>query len=437
MSDDNNDDLDEMEEHDDPAEFEAAKERLCHRCDAAHIKHSEEVGWDEETKILVVNMPCGRETCRVLIVSTQEADRLLSIPFEKYSMLGEYVGLCSYSDGTIEANVRPVGSGGFSSHMMRRLLSQSKSAEEKSETIMPLVLQQEDSGTGIVLQLGPPSKDFSILQSLYPGWNAPFTLSLSRTSIKTHEKALRLIERLAHSFFFQISLSHGFSMTLQREVRGRRTLSGARRESPGKPTFPKREYDPQPMSLFWYAKSAVGMPLLRFLAFYQVLEFYMPTFSNQEAIGRVRNILKDPRFSPDTDSQVSRILASLRSSGRGFGDERSQLEAVIRRCVSPQELREFFTRDEFIRKYYEDDYKHVTPFKIPLQNEASDLISETAQRLYEIRCRIVHTKDASDRDLAALLPFSREASDLLYDIALVEMIATSALIASSMPMRAE
>ena len=236
------DDIEELEDQEEPAEYEAAKEKLRQRCDAARIKHADELGFDEESKILVVNMPCGRDTFRVSIDRTQEAERLLSIPFEKYCMLGEYVGVCSYSDGTIEASVRSVGSGAPAAFLMRRLLSHSKSSEDETETITPLDILQEDVADGLALKLGPPSADFSIFQSLCPGWRTPFTLTLSKAGVRTHDKALRLIERVAHSLFFNISLSHGFALSLQREVRGRRNLSGARRGIPEKPTFPKREY---------------------------------------------------------------------------------------------------------------------------------------------------------------------------------------------------
>jgi hypothetical protein len=179
------------------------------------------------------------------------------------------------------------------------------------------------------------------------------------------------------------------------------------------------------------------MPLLQFLAYYQVLEFFMPTYSNHEAVMKARNIMKDPRFTPDKDSQIARVLAVLRPSSRGFGDERSQLESVLRSCVSPEELRKFYLADKNRVAFYKDGFKSVAPQKIPLDNKvsdlnkASDLLTETAQRLYEIRCRIVHTKDHADRDLQALLPYSKEAGNLYEDIALSEFVAVAVLIASS------
>ena len=47
--------------------------------------------------------------------------------------------------------------------------------------------------------------------------------------------------------------------------------------------------------------------------------------------------------------------------------------------------------------------------------------------MYEIRCRIVHTKDEDELDL--LLPFSPEIKKIKYDLELIEFLARQAIIA--------
>jgi len=423
--------LEEIEEEEsDPEQFEARKANVKARCEAAGIKTEIVKSLDEETEWLVVNMPAGRETTRLVVSDEAEAEALLSIDFEKYCMLGDYAGICSYADGTIEASIRPVGIAGPSlSYLNRRLFG----VEDRNiSTINPIVLEQPDSEDPIVISLGTPSEDLQVFDRICAGWRTRLSFRITNSKARTHDKALRTLERLANALFFQIDLQLGIPLSLQRERPRRRTLRSHRPDGTRDDLrFPEREYDAQPMSLYWYAKSALGIPLLQFLAFYQVLEFYMPTYSNHEAIARVRNILKDPRFTPDKDPQIARILASLRPSSRGFGDERSQLEAVIRRCVSADELRDFYTSYEARVEFYDAGFKSIASQKIPLKNEASDLLTETAHRLYEIRCRIVHTKDQADRDLQPLLPYSKETLDLYADISLIEFIANAVLVASS------
>jgi len=427
--------INEEIEEDSPEAFEKAKDRLRHRCDVAKIKTEEELRFDEGTKPLSIQMSAGREHSRLRIVNTQEANALLSVNFEKYCMLGEYAGICSYDDGTIEASIQSARSGYPSFLLSRRLLwYMSKDGKNKKQP-KAIVLEQPKQEKPIIITIGKPSKSLEAFSQVCL-WNTHLSLLITNSNIQTHDKALRLLERLANSLFFQIELKLHTPMVLQRERRLRtpvRQKMGSRDDL----NFPSREYDPQPMSLYWYAKSATGMPLLQFLAYHQVLEFYMPTYSKHEAIGKVKHILKDPRFNLDKDLQVARILTSLQPSSRGLGDEKSQLEAVLRGCLDAEELRDFYTAEDARREFYESDFKDIALEKIPIRNKSSDLLTETAHRLYEIRCRIVHTKNLSDRDLPPLLPYSKEASKLFFDIDLIEYIATSLLVVSNAAIKLE
>ena len=66
------------------------------------------------------------------------------------------------------------------------------------------------------------------------------------------------------------------------------------------------------------------------------------------------------------------------------------------------------------------------------QNEGSDLITQVCNRVYDIRCKIVHTKEDYQTDsLDILLPFSKEAEQLVYDIELIQYLSQKVLISAS------
>lgn len=66
----------------------------------------------------------------------------------------------------------------------------------------------------------------------------------------------------------------------------------------------------------------------------------------------------------------------------------------------------------------------------------ADLRNDVADRIYDIRCKIVHTKnDLREGEPELLLAFSAEAQRLDFDIELVQYVARSVLIAGSSPMR--
>jgi hypothetical protein len=173
------------------------------------------------------------------------------------------------------------------------------------------------------------------------------------------------------------------------------------------------------------------MPLLQFLAFYQCIEFYFPTFSKAEARRKIALLLKDPTFRADRDSDVARLLSAISiSRSGGVGDERTQLRASINECLNPEELREFLTAEEDRAAFFSGKQKSGV-HKIPMTNETADLRNDVADRLYNIRCRIVHTKDSEQHAGNMILPFSEEADHLIFDIDLAQFVAQKVLIATS------
>ncbi len=258
-----------------------------------------------------------------------------------------------------------------------------------------------------------------------------WSLQISGIQISEHDQALAVLERLSDSLFFQIDVSRDIALSLRRDRRRRQAFGRPRKSVSDYPEirFPRAEYEKAPITLYWYARSARGMPLLQFLAYYQCVEFYYPIYSQSEAWRRVRNVLKDPRFRPDRDSDLGRVFSALGTGSRGAGDERSMLRATIRECIGEAQMREYL---EESKEFFSARTKGLTNCKIPIANRNDDLRDPVADRIYDLRCKIVHTKTGGrDESVELLLPFSKEESLLGHDIALLKFVAQQVLIAGS------
>ena len=90
------------------------------------------------------------------------------------------------------------------------------------------------------------------------------------------------------------------------------------------------------------------MPIFQYLAFYQTLEFYFPIYSSFEAKQKIQTLIKDPRFNPNKDSDITKIISTIKLSGsnKSFGSEREQLKATISAATNNIELEEFFNVDK-------------------------------------------------------------------------------------------
>ncbi|GAB5351545.1 hypothetical protein [Qipengyuania sp. 483] len=400
--------------------------QLKKRCDHAKIEVRERE-YEDGQKFVSVLMPSGRST-RAVPASGGRAANLLSFEFEKYVFLTGLDAICSYRDQSIEASVRgyPIPPALF------RFVER---ANEDADGDPKLVFRSDADQLAPTATLSARSEELQILL----GGNTfrqALSLKISGGGFTNQEEAIQLIRKLADSIGFQMDLTYGVGFSLVQDRK--RRFVPRRRGSSNEvtPIYPTHEYEKAPISLYWYARDARGLPLLRFLALYQSIEYFFPTYSESEAKRRVALILKDPAFRTDRDSDLARLLTAMRLSRSGFGDEKSQLKAVLNECIDPDELRRFIESLDGLAEHVSGKGKRLQFHRVPMNNATLDLRNDVASRIYDIRCKIVHTKD-EDHPFGdgMILPFSEEADDLELDNVLLEFVAQKVLISSSVPIR--
>ena len=417
------------EPHQRVAEIPAAFSRLKEYCDQHELKSA--IDMSEPFEHVRIEIKNGRKFRSVYIANEDEAEQLLGVSLENIVFLGKYAAICSYRDGWIEAAVRPHGVG-------RTWAGRNAIARNK---IFGLVGSQgretgeiEIAGTGdVVLRLTEKRGILSLLD-----YTAPIYLRIEGLGVKEHDKALNLLEDLSNSLFMQIDFRFASPLALARDRSALRrpTKMAGRLDEDSHLTYPRFSYEQSPSSLYWYARSATSMPLLQFLAFYQCIEYFFPRYSRQEAISKIKNALKDPAFDPNKDSCIDGILNATLDDRRGsLLEERKQLGATLKHCVDPVALQDFLNGTEERKGYFSSDYKKISDKRIVLSDDAS-IVEQVAARIYDIRCKVVHTKNADGRENdMMILPFSKEEDLLMDDVELVRFLAQKVLIASSVPLR--
>jgi hypothetical protein len=159
-------------------------------------------------------------------------------------------------------------------------------------------------------------------------------------------------------------------------------------------------------------------------------------YARREVLERLRNQLKDPGFQLQHDAHLGRLIATVKNFGSGYGNELEQLKATIRACVEEGQIRSFIAEDEQMTKFYDGTSSIKGLRRINVADKQADIRDQAAMRIYDLRCRIVHTKDeANDKVPDLLLPFSREASSITVDIELLRYLAQKALIANAQPLQ--
>jgi len=333
------------------------------------------INWSIKTRFevatLALELPNGRNKTRRVWVDQEAARHFLDVQFEDIVVLGPYDAITNTATGVIEAKIEGRGPAGSFVALSRipeaRITRPNQEAlfefEEDDEIIVdgtPIsptgprewAIRLETSDADVAVEISRRSPEIGALdlrtleREAYRPWRP--TLKILGLTPRRHDEALSTLEDAAAAFFFELDLKRNIAMKLSRArvltrpVRAR-SFHGAQAAPL---SVPRRKYSNEAVSLYTYGRSASGMPLLQFLAFYQCIEYYFPQYWNAELIARMRRALNDPRFNPDEDPHVGRLLQIAGSRGRTGASEREQLRTTVDACVDPDEIAEFIGENE-------------------------------------------------------------------------------------------
>jgi hypothetical protein len=424
-------------------------EKIKNRFDEAQIKYEEHIPDNPDfSSRCVFEIPAGREKQECLLIYRDEVlVQAINCNFENYRFIKGHEAIWSKDLGIIEAEIGNIDiPSRFFFDRLNDLINKPEETDEEEEDVEVTEIELP-SIKDIRLTIGLASPEFAFLTSARErgpiGRNLRrITLKIQNSQTSTHDTSKDRLEKIANSLFFQIDLAFEMPLNIkaQRESlierRNKRRRKQMAIDESATISEPKYEYDSEPISLYWYAKESLNMPIFQYLAFYQTIEFYFPIYSSFEAKQKIQSLIKDPRFNPNRDADISKIISTIKvsNSGKSFGNEREQLKSTVKASTDNNELLSFFKADENRYEFYaENKGKNIATQRISVKNENADFIAEVSERIYEIRCRIVHSK-ASEGEFDVLLPYSSEVKKLNFDIELIEFISRKVLITSSRPL---
>lgn len=416
-------------------------EALIRRASAANIETETRTFEDLEPghprSYAFLKLPNGRRTRRI-VAYPRTIPNLLAIDFENFVVLGDYLALVDKRSGDIEAKV----SSGPASRVAQRLLDRVPGievlssgepetdddafAEETPEALRKKPISDwrlAVSSGNINIEISPSS----------PGFDAIFgqgaTIKIKGVANSSHDEALEALHRYGSAMLFDLDLVYGVIFQLTKLRKASRPRRHAHHDHP--PKFPQNQYADQALELYQYGRSAAGLPLLEYLAYYQSLEFFFPFYAREQTVNSVRTHILHPRFNAHDDAALNRVINLAAAAGRGGMAEREQLRATLRACATDADLRNFI---ESIPEYEDHFCSKSQAIKgvgsIQLNGNHVDLRDQVADRIYAIRCRIVHAKqDGGGSSGEVLLPSSGETGSLQADIELLRLVSQQALVA--------
>ena len=357
---------------------------------------------------LNIEIPSGR---RVRHVSThaEDAEALASFKFERWTALGDYEAILDTGKQAIIAEVRGLLSFHKLPGVMERSLGEGE-PEPAHDGDMARAALKAISESGRAYYLIIPGTDGDLSLELY-SFCPPEIAALNRrrglsgygliirgVTTTRHDEALGLLLDLSTSFFIDLDIGYDLTARLVETDADENRIFAQDDYDPDSPNvavprFPSTYHNRDAASLYLYARKLTGMPLLEYLVYYQVIEFYMPTYTRSATIARLRNTLKDPRFDYNDDLTLGRLLDAIAPTGRKIMSERGQVAATIAYCVDDSMIAAFLDDRPAAAKALADKTRIRDVRVISIRDQQTPLTSQVAERIYDLRCRIVHSKD--------------------------------------------
>ena len=395
-------------------------------------------------KYLTFQFPVARNTEDITIFEDDDLYAIANCNFTKFRGISNYEAIWSKELNIIECEIQNTRFGKSNRFILRNLSSIFDTSSDLSyENIRndpsEVVIFSNDS---LKVTIGLCSKEITFLSTYKEGRHIDInqrrygiSMKIENISIDTEEAARLLLEKISNSLFFQLSVLYSlvFTLTPRRIPRAEKVLRRKRLQNTNMESRALKleyEYEKTPMSLYWFAQNNIDSPIFAFFAFYQVLEYYFPIYSQSEAKNRIKNLFKDPRFNLDSDADMMRLLNVITAKNIDvIGDEREQLNNVLKNLISGDEIIDFIKSREFLMEYYVGkDSNKLSNEKLPI-NDTTGIIPKLSTRIYDIRCRIVHNK-ASDTH-KKILPITKEEDCLRNEIYILKYLAEKALIINS------
>jgi hypothetical protein len=377
--------------------------------------------------VVEFELPAGRSKRKVTIVE-DTAEALLATEITEWRSLERYDGIWNGSSGTIELVIR----GGRMGPSLQFAIPRLAGSSPKPDSVGRHELM--DGDTGVHITLGE-SSDLGRCVLRSGSRFVPrhlFTMEITNVRISTTDEADALAETVCDSLAFDLLINQGFSIVPQR-LEDKESLARRRTRVRRALGFPRNAYPHAPVLLYRAGSERSLFPLLRYWAYYQVLEYFFPKYVEANALKQLSRFLKSPGFDPHREEDVMQALViSARGIGRSAA-EVEQLTMTLEAVVIPEEVRDLIAEGGMQTQLTS---KSELTNRLVNLTQMPSLLPDLSRRIYDIRCRIVHSKSSSDRSNdEGLLPGTHHDDLVIPELPVIEYLAEQALISSSEPLK--
>ena len=182
---------------------------------------------------------------------------------------------------------------------------------------------------------------------------------------------------------------------------------------------------------FHQQATSTDIPSLKYLAFYQILEYFYLSVSDENLYINLTRRINDLKFKT-TPHHLDKIIQDVITHKRE-NDETEMLKNVIKKFVDEGEIIQFITDyEKFMSKKIYTAKRVVFGQEIsPTNLTTGHVFGNIAKTIKAIRNALVHSSDRYERN-DRYIPYSKEGTDLIEtELPLIKFLADKVIIGSS------
>jgi len=262
----------------------------------------------------------------------------------------------------------------------------------------------------------------------------PHTIRVSNIGASSVEEALEISTQVIEGCLFELSylkgigmgLSEGWSFRLPRVRQFRYQDLVRENELP----LPSVTFNSD-IVRFYQRGVSTRDPVIQFLSFYQVLEYFFLSVSDERLYEKLSHRLNDPRFAP-RPRHLDRIIQDIHEHKR-VSDETEMLKLVLEKYVESDGLIGFIGAYEshLDEKYYTKRRQLFGKDVPEVKLQEGHLHGNIAKRIKVIRNAIVHSSDRYERH-ERYVPFGAHSEKIISrEVPLMQYLAERVIISSA------
>lgn len=261
---------------------------------------------------------------------------------------------------------------------------------------------------------------------------APLTVKVTGLTEASAESAAKKSLDLIEGCLFNLSYLKGISLVLEEEMPKRQPIGESfqfeENDFGTQLPLPKARIN-RDVARFYQRGMAVEDPVNQFLSFYQVLEYFFLSVSDEELYRKLTSLVNDPLFSSKPKHLDKVIQATI--NHKRESDETEMLRLVLGKYVDESELIEFVgAYESHLGDKWFTKKRRIFGEENEVRTTAGHIVGNVAKRVKLIRNALVHSSDRYNRQ-ENFIPTRAAEAEIRKEVPLVKYLAEKVIISSS------